>query len=151
MFKVRRFVCLALVCALVGVAYGAARKISSFTPTAAELPTADGMVILNFVANANDGNGKTIVQMILTDFTPEMTYVWEVLSPSQPPSVPFGACSPTWFGTVDTDTHGQANLHFELPCDMSDSDILVYAYPGPGNGGLLRACGCQGECPAECP
>ena len=58
MIKFRRLVCLALVCAMVGVAYGAATKIGSFCPRNGENPSADGMAILNYVP----GDNRTIVQ-----------------------------------------------------------------------------------------
>jgi hypothetical protein len=54
---------------LVGVAYGAARKITSFT-TFGEPAGAEGMAILNYVSGTNE----TVVQIIVTGFSAGTTY-----------------------------------------------------------------------------
>ena len=69
MFKFRRLLCAVLVCALVGVAYGAATKIRSFT-TWNEPPGADGMAIMNVA----DSQGMVLL-IIVSGFTPNTQYV----------------------------------------------------------------------------
>jgi len=68
MFKVRRWVCLALVCALVGVAYAGAVKFRSFT-IFDEPPDADAMAIINIA----DSQG-TILQVMVTGFSTNTPY-----------------------------------------------------------------------------
>ena len=138
MFKVRRFVCLALVCALVGVAYGAAHKIGSFVPQGLELATADGMAILNFAQGTGGPlgtDGKTITHIMITGFTPFTTYDVEFRSPTQGSF--FGG------GILVTDDRGDAQFKDSLPgLDISDSDIYIYVNMGtPAQ--ELRAVGLQ--------
>jgi hypothetical protein len=139
MFKVRRFVCLALVCALVGVAYGAAQKISSFTPQGSELATADGMAILNFAQGTGGPlgtDGKTIVHIMLTGFTPFTTYDVEFRSRA--------LGSFYGMGILVTDDHGDAQFKDQLPTiDISDSDLYVYVNVGRAAQQELRAVGLQ--------
>jgi hypothetical protein len=137
MFKVRRFVCLALVCALVGVAYGAAHKISSFVPQGSELATADGMAILNFAQGTGGPlgtDGKTILNIMITGFTPFTTYDVEFRSPT----------AGSWIsgGVLVTDEDGDAKFKDEFPMlDISDSDVYIYLYGT--SGADLRAIGLQ--------
>jgi hypothetical protein len=139
MFKVRRFVCLALVCALVGVAYAAAHKIRTFTPQGSELATADGMAILNFAQGTGGPlgtDGKTIVHIMITGFTPFTTYDVDLLSRTQGHN--FGP------GILVTDEHGDAQFHGDVPApDISDSDIYIYVNMGRAAQQELRAVGLQ--------
>ena len=148
MFKVRRWVCLALVCALVGVAYGAARKIRSFTPFAPELATADGMAILNHTGNGDD---RTIVQIVLSGFTPFTTYDIGMIPPGVDPNIRelgLGGIGIA-IDAITTDENGNGTFHLVSPGDDTSSNVGVYL-PffidlGPGNGflraGHLRALG----------
>ena len=137
MLKFRRLLCVVLVCALVGVAYGAARKISSFAPQGSEPATADGMAIFNFAQGTggpNGTNGKTILNIMITGFTPFTTYDVEFRSPTQG----------SWIsgGVLVTDEDGDAKFKDEFPMlDISDSDIYIYLYGTEGTD--LRAIGLQ--------
>lgn len=71
MLKFNRVWSVLVVCAVVGVAFGAARKITAFQTFDPEPPAADGMAIINYVA----GQDKNIAQVILSDFTPNEYYV----------------------------------------------------------------------------
>jgi hypothetical protein len=116
---------------MVGVAYGAARKIHNFVPQGSELATADGMAILNF---ANGGGGKTITHIMITGFTAFTSYDVEFRSPTQG----------SWFsgGILVTDDRGDAKFKGEFPIlDISDSDIYIYL--GGTSGEELRAIGLQ--------
>jgi len=153
MFKVRRFVCLALVCALVGVAYGAAHKIRSFSPMGAELETADGMAILNHAGLA--GLGKTILQVVVSDFTPNTTYAVGVCLPYFSCFVDeFGQSNGAWIiqDAMTTDEHGNGTFHYEFPGDYTgdpgSSNVAIYLYLRDADGvvsappgGFLRALG----------
>jgi hypothetical protein len=138
MFKFRRLVCLALVCALVGVAYGAAHKISSFVFQGSELATADGMAILNFAQGTggpNGTDGKTIQHIMITGFTPFTSYDVEFRSPTQG----------SWFAgsILVTDERGDADFKGYFPgLDISDSDIYIYVNMGRPEQ-ELRAIGLQ--------
>ena len=153
MFKVRRFVCLALVCALVGVAYGAARKIRSFTPMGAELATADGMAILNFADSAILNGGKTILQVVVSGFTPNTTYSVGVCLPYFTCIVDeIGQTNGAWIihNALTTDDDGSGTFHYEFPGDYSSSNVALYIYLRDAEGvvsappgGFLRALGNQ--------
>jgi len=138
MIRFRRLLCAVLVCALVGVAYGAARKIGSFAPQGTELATADGMAILNFAQGTGGPlgtNGKTIEHIMITGFTPFTSYDVEFRSPTQG----------SWFagGILVTDERGDADFKGYLPgLDISDSDIYIYVNLGQTNQ-ELRAIGLQ--------
>ena len=138
MINSRRLLCAILVFALVGVAYGAAKKIGSFAPQGSELATADGMAILNFAQGTggpNGTDGKTIRHIMITGFTPFTAYDVEFRSPTQG----------SWysFGILVTDEHGDAQNKDEFPrLDISDSDIYVYVNLGQTNQ-ELRAIGAQ--------
>ena len=76
----RRVTFLMAVCMCVGSAFGAANKIRYFTPSPVQVAESvaalgaeadpDGMAILNYAAGAD----KTIVQVIVSDMTPNLTY-----------------------------------------------------------------------------
>ncbi len=138
MFKFRRLLCAVLVCALVGVAYGAARKISSFEPQGSELATADGMAILNFAQGTGGPlgtDGKTITHIMITGFTPFTTYDVEFRSPTQGSF--FG------IGILVTDDRGDAQFKDSLPgLDISDSALYIYMNMGRA-AQELRAIGLQ--------
>ena len=152
MIKFRRLLCVVLVCALVGVAYGAARKIRSFTPMGAENATADGMAILNLADGGVDG-ARTIIQVVLSDFTPDTTYIVGIVPPWAPSpypdeigQFPYGVWP--FIDAITTDQNGNGTLHVQVPGDMSLSNIAVYLYLRDADGvvsappgGFLRALG----------
>ena len=129
MFKFRRWVCLALVCAMVGVAYGAARKIRSFTPYAPESVDADGMAILNLSSGNNFGSDvKTILQLVLSDFTPNTTYHIGLIPPGVSP-FPDGNGQVPGAGIgapITTDEHGNATSHGDGGGDITSWNIAIY-------------------------
>lgn len=96
-----------LICA--SVVYAGANKIRGFTPVGGENPEADGFAILNYAA----GENKTIVQIILSDFTPNTTYDIEI------------ADFPGAFiqDELVTDDKGKATLNTQFPTDFSGSDL----------------------------
>ncbi len=111
-----RLICLVGLSALmtVGVTNGAARKIKSFIPSATENATADGMAILNWIG----GDNKTIVQVILTDFTANTSY-----------DIAFaGTWGTAWgFNVLNTDDQGNAHFHTEVPgLDISSASVSIY-------------------------
>jgi hypothetical protein len=153
MFKFRRLLCVVLVCALVGVAYGAARKIRSFTPMGYELATADGMAIVN-VANGGLNYPKTIFQVVLSGFTPNTLYdVGIVPYGASPYPDPIGQLDGVWKfnGALTTDENGNGTWHGETPTDHGSANIAIYLYDYEHNypdviptpGGFLRALGNQ--------
>ncbi len=102
MLKVRRIACAVFLCTLVGVALGGAVKIRSFdVDYSFEGLDADGMAILNYPL----GQTETIVQIIISDFTPETLYYWRLISPSH--------CL-TPGGTIQTDKNGHGTVHVEV-------------------------------------
>jgi len=113
----KRIAFVLVVCAVVGVAYGAAVKIRWFDNIAEPNQDADGMAILNYVS----GQDETIIQIILSDFEPNRTgfdaYTAEFVSPNQP-------LSPT--ADIETDSHGHGTLHITYAGGWSDSDIYIY-------------------------
>lgn len=138
MIKYRRLLCAVLVCALVGVAYGAAKKIRSFTPRGTELATADGMAILNFAQGSGGGNwadSKTIIHIAITGFTPLTTYDVKFESPTQGTS--YG------YAILVTDENGDAQFKDYVPgIDISDSSLSIYVNLSVA-GEELRAVGLQ--------
>ena len=138
MFKFRRLLCAVLVCALVGVAYGAARKIKSFTtcglavPACAEPADADGMAILN----VHDGTGQE-VQLMVTGFMANTLYVVHLFHPDFPGNEPEE-------GTFITNEVGNGTFHRDIgtlaewPCLRLYSDVNNQL-------GELRAQGCVGS------
>jgi len=131
MFKFHRLLCAVLVCALVGVAYGAARKIKSFT-TFNEPAGADGMAILNI----HDGTGQE-VQLLVTDFTPDSNYVVHLFHPDFPTNQPeVGIFTTNEVGNGHW--HGDIGTLFPWPC------LLIYSTVGDQLG-EVRAQGCVGS------
>ena len=100
MFRFNRIACVFSVCLLVGVALGAVR-IPDFTMTADAPAGASGMGILNYVA----GQNKTVVQVILNGFEPQVFYQARFVSPSH--------CL-TPVGIHPTDMLGNLIIHFDL-------------------------------------
>ena len=115
----------------VGFAFGAAKKIRAFVPTAAECAEADGMAILNF---SNDG--KTIIQIIISDFTPNTSYDLQLVTP--------GGLILSAGGVLVTDDKGHATAHMVANgLDVSDSDIFIYTDLGVPDLEILCAVGLQ--------
>lgn len=71
MLRSNRILCAVLVCTVVGVAFAGARRITSFETFDPEPAAADGMAVINYVS----GQDRTVVQVILSDFTPNESYV----------------------------------------------------------------------------
>lgn len=144
MFKFNRLVCAVLVCTCVAIAYGAATKIRSFVPQGFENPEADGMAILNYAS----GQDETIVQIILSDFTPEIAYDVVFVSPTH-------LFEPKEFGVLITDKHGHGNLHVTISAplsppappgengDWTDANIEIWINLGTIDPDELRAVGCN--------
>ncbi len=122
MFKFRRLLCAVLVCALVGIAYGAATKIGSFCPRNGENPSADGMAILNYVP----GDNRTVVQLIVSNFSPGVTYNVEFVG--------LGIIGSAFM----TDSQGNGNFHWNLGGNFSGA-INLYLTMADGANGELRA------------
>ena len=71
----------------------------------------DGFAILNYVA----GQNKTVIQIILSDFTPNKSYGVRIAG--------------TGFDTLDaiyTDSNGHGNFHSTIPGNFSTSGIELY-------------------------
>jgi hypothetical protein len=120
------------VCAVVAVAYGAANKIKSFTPELGiESEEADGMAILNYAS----GDEKTIIQLILTDFSENTTYDLFLVTPGALvdqgtngviiTNASFVGPFTETEGELTTNEHGSLNWHSDFPGDISESDIVI--------------------------
>jgi len=120
MFKFRRLLCVVLVCALVGVAYGAARKIRSFS-TFDEPADADAMAIMNIA----DSQG-TVFQVIVTGFTPDTTYWIGRVDDGGDPN----ACFPpdVISDPLVTDSNGDATWHVKHGTNFPWSNIGIYVF-----------------------
>ncbi len=131
MFKFRRLLCAVLVCALVGVAYGAATKIRAFE-NVAEPGDADGMAIMSY----NQGQNYTTNQIILSGLLPNTEYVIVVDEPD-------GWCRSSGGVKFDdnfviisagdslalqiADNNGHLTLHADaFGGDYSNSDVFVF-------------------------
>ncbi|MEK7731054.1 MAG: hypothetical protein AAB363_04280 [Planctomycetota bacterium] len=128
MFKFRRLLCVVLVCALVGVAYGAATKIKSFT-TYNEPDGADAMAIMNIA----DGQAA-IIQVMVNGFSPNTTYFvffYDCLGSEQDSG-----------GFFTTDDHGNSTWHINYGGAFPALNLRLYACPGSAC--EIRA---QGVCP----
>jgi hypothetical protein len=103
----------------VSAAYGAAVKIKTFDVFAPEdTVNADGMAILNYVA----GNDKTIVQLIVSDFTPDTVYGVLLTDGLLNLEIP---------DAFMADENGHGNFHEEIPSlDASGFDIELYVDDG---------------------
>ena len=131
MFKFRRLLCVALVFAMVGISYGAARKIKSFT-TFNEPEGADGMAILT----VHDGTGQE-VQLILTGFTPYTDY--------EPTLWDGGNNEYNAFGlSITTNEQGNATWHRDIGTLTLWPCLRIYNSVG-NQTGELRAQGCVGS------
>lgn len=125
MFKLNRLSAMLLLVVFVGVAWGAANKISSFGIEDSFInciddeeipltinPAADGMAILNYVP----GSDKTIVQVIVSDFT----------------GAPLQRCIVRLdpdvgdLGTFLTDSQGNGHFHGEIAGNQSASNVELY-------------------------
>ncbi|MCH7814417.1 MAG: hypothetical protein IID40_10405, partial [Planctomycetes bacterium] len=115
---------MAVVCACVGTAYGGAKKIRFFTPTQAQIdeslaalgPDADpdGMAILNYAAGAD----KTIVQIIVSDMTPLLTYSLRLTD---------GTNDVVVSDAFTTDEDGHGTFHQEFPAaDISTYNVELF-------------------------
>jgi len=124
MFRFNRVVCALAVCVAVGAALGAAVKIKVLdTSMGLEGPDADGMIILNY----NQGQDETIVQLAITNFTPNTNYLFTLESASH--------CLRPGGGVITND-QGHATLHMTIPAlppildcpaeggDWSDADVI---------------------------
>jgi len=141
MFRFRKVLCIVLVCALVGVAYGAARKIRTFTTCSevvtacAESPDADGMAIFNI----HDGTGQE-VQLMVTGFTPDTEYVVRLFDPRATPG------NEPEQGTFITNGVGNGTFHRDIGTLLDWSCLRIYfcVQVGPTVECELRAQGCVG-------
>ena len=111
MFRSIRIPCALSVCLLVGAALGAVR-IPAFTISDAAPAAASGMGILNYVA----GQNKTIVQVILNGFEPEVFYKARFVS---------GTHCLTPGGTHPTDKLGNLIIHVDLGATPALGDCLA--------------------------
>jgi len=136
MFKFRRLLCAALVCALVSVAYGAVVKLRSFQ-NVAEPDDGDGMAIMNY----NQGQNLTSNQIILTGLLPDTAYVVVVEFPDLWCRVGNDVKFEPYFGSaffvtdagsdgsLVTNSNGHLTLHVDgFGGDYSNSDVLVFLY-----------------------
>lgn len=113
MFKINRLGCALLLCTCAGIAYAGANKISSFMTFDPEPLAADGMAILNYVA----GQNKTIVQIIVSDFTPHKTYGVRLTD---------GVNHNDSLAAFETDESGHGTFHNVIPGDFSTRDVELY-------------------------
>ena len=106
-----------VVCTCVSVAFGAAVKIETFAPMNDENEFADAMAILNFKPGGNNNVDKTIVQIIMSDFSAGMTY-----------DIFFANCmnERIAFNAFTTNQHGHASYHAEVPFEVSTCDVELY-------------------------
>ena len=121
----RRVTFLMAVCMFVGSAFGAANKIRYFTPSPVQVaesvaalgPEADpdGMAILNYAAGAD----KTIVQIIVSDMTPNLTYHVRLTDGASDPVEVLDAF------TVNEEGHGTFHQEF-LGADISTYDVELF-------------------------
>ena len=112
----RKSVLLLVLCTCVSVAFGAAVKITDFV-IIVEPEGADATAILNY----QQGHNKTVVQLIISGFTPGKTY--DVVFDSGSHSGPATAA-------IVTDGSGHGTLHTDLVAvsgngDWSDSHITI--------------------------
>ncbi len=123
-----------VVCTCVSVAFGAAVKIRVFLPMGGENQDADGMAVLNYVANQN----KTIVQLILSDFNgdPKLNGLYFLRLSADDGS------DDVDMGMFLVGSQGNGNFHGEVSGDHSGSSVTVWAEPG-ACGKILVATGSQ--------
>lgn len=121
----RQVAFLVVVCACVGVAYGGANKIRWFTACDAQVfesvaalgPDADpdGMAILNYASGA----GKTIVQIIVSDMTPDRSYSLRLTDGVPEEDV-------VVLDAFTTNEEGHGTFHQEFPDTGAVTDISGY-------------------------
>ena len=130
MLSFKRVVCTVAVCAMVGAAFGGARKIKDFEVFAPESAAADGMAILNYV----QGQDATIVQVILSGFEASTEYVVIVqtagrmlIDRSVDEILLFGGVDNATGtdGSVVTDEQGHLTLHQTLNGNFAQEDLAV--------------------------
>jgi len=105
------------------------------------------MAILNFADSAILNGGKTIVQVVVSGFTPNTTYDVGIC-------LPYFSCIPDEIGQTGgtymvldaftTDGDGSGTFHGELSSDYSSSNVAIYHRNPDGTipeGGYLRALG----------
>lgn len=143
MFKFNRLVVTVLLVGVAAVAWGSV-KIPSFVIEASRMscdgtlrditlnPNADGMAILNYVG----GKNKTIVQVILSDFTgdPKLNGLYFLRLDDGGDGVDMGMFL--------VGSQGNGNFHGEVSGDHSGSSVTVWAEPG-ACGKVLVATGSQ--------
>lgn len=125
MFKLNRLGAMLLLAAFVGVAWGAATKIPSFMVETSYAdcfggpdialnmdPAADGMAILNYVPGTN----KTIVQVIVSDFSgaPVDEFIVRLDSAADE------------LGRFFVDSQGNGHFHGSLAGDHSASNVELW-------------------------
>jgi hypothetical protein len=124
MFKFNRLVCMLAVCAVVGVAFGAALKIKAITPVGdgvTENPDGDGMVIMNY----HPGHDQTEITAAITDFVPDRDYKVSVI-----PGLTF---------SVTTNPAGNANDHGFFNgdiCEYNEYGVTVVVWRDLNNDGF---------------
>ena len=143
MSKIRRLGALPLVALLVSVAWAGATKIPSFAiePTWPDCLTgnpiplnmdanADGMAILNYAQGAN----KTIVQVIVSDFTGAPLDVFIV---RMNPDVGYD------IGTFTVNSRGNGHFHAEISGNVTASNVEIWqqVQPPPDCAPVLIATG----------
>ncbi len=132
MFRFDRLVVTVMLVGVAAVAWGAV-KIPSFALADSWLACdevtvvpitldadADGMAILNYVS----GQDKTVVQVIVSDFTgdPVLNGRYFVrLNPGDGFDI----------GTFLVDSQGNGHFHGEVPGDSSGANVELWAQPGP--------------------
>ena len=136
MFRFDRLVIAVVLVGVTAVAWGRAVKIPSFVIEASRLscdgtfrditlnPNADGMAILNYAGGARD---KTIVQVILSDFTgdPNLNglYFLRLNAGDGGDGIEMGMFL--------VGKNGNGHFHGEVSGDRSGSNVELWAQPGP--------------------
>lgn len=140
MMRTSRIVLVVGLCACVGVAFGAATKITSFTNFFPESDQADGMAILRHVS----GQDNTSAQVILSDLEASTPYVVILREPNtwslDGGDVEFGPVTkPPLAGNLffaisalnlETNSRGHLTFHASTTAgsgDVSDYDVLIFA------------------------
>lgn len=133
MSKLNRLGAVLLLVALVGVAWGAVSKIPSFvveqnfqdcfsTATGSlNYPIADGMAILNYVP----GTDRTIVQVILSDFTPGPLVINDLIVSLE------HAGGHDDLGTVRIGAQGNGHFHGEISGDFRGANVTLWQEVDP--------------------
>lgn len=131
MFKFNRLVVIVLLVGVAAVAWGAV-KIPSFVIAESHMTCqgvsrlieldadADGMAILNYVV----GQNKTVVQVILNDFTGDTILNGRYY-------VRMSSNNGLDIGTFLVDSQGNGHFHGEVSGDQTGSNVELWAQPGP--------------------